>query len=316
MTTSSTEPRPGEFVHPAVFYHSDADYLDALAPFITEGLAQQHPVAVAVPAPRLRVLREAVGAAGDRVRWIDMAEAGRNPGRIIPGVLRRFADAHPDRHVRIIGEPIWPGRTATEYPACAQHEALINAAFAGRDVTIVCPYDATRLGADALADARLTHPLLWEPHRRYRSERYDPDSVVSRYNQALTVPTATAEHHMTTTTEISAARRVATAEVRRLGLAEERVADFELIVTELITNSLVHTAGPCRWRLWREDDDIVFDLRDSGHVTDPLIGRRPPDRDRFGGRGLFLVNELADLVRIHLSAEGTTWRVLLHVDSR
>ena len=43
-------------------------------------------------------------------------------------------DAHPDKHVRVIGEPIWPGRSDLEYPACVQHEALINRAFAVRDV--------------------------------------------------------------------------------------------------------------------------------------------------------------------------------------
>ncbi|MCC3312317.1 sensor histidine kinase [Nocardia africana] len=314
-STTRTGPRAGEFVHPAVFYRSDEDYLATLTPFITEGLEQQHPIAVAVPGPRLHMLRDAVGSAGEHVTWIDMAQAGRNPGRIIPGVLRRFADAHPDRHVRIIGEPIWQGRTATEYPACAQHEALINAAFARRDVTIVCPYDATRLAPDALADAYLTHPLVWETHRRYRSDRYDPDSVVSRYNQELVAPLDATEHPVDRSAEVTDARRSATAEARRLGLAEERIADFELIVTELVTNSLVHTAGPCRWRLWREGDDITFDVRDFGHVTDPLIGRHPPDRDRFGGRGLFLVNELADLVRIHATPDGTTWRVLLHVHS-
>ena len=64
-----------------------------------------------------------------------MAEAGRNPGRILPAVLHAFADDHPRARVRIVGEPVWAGRTPVEYPACAQHEALINGSLAGRDVT-------------------------------------------------------------------------------------------------------------------------------------------------------------------------------------
>ena len=120
------------FVHPALLYRSHREYLDGLIPFITAGLEGQEPVAVTVPEPNLRLLSDALGPAAARVTLIDMTEAGRNPGRIIPVVLRAFADRHPERHVRIVGEPIWGGRTATEYPACVQHEALINSAFAGR----------------------------------------------------------------------------------------------------------------------------------------------------------------------------------------
>ncbi|MFJ8748798.1 MEDS domain-containing protein [Streptomyces sp. NPDC102441] len=66
----------------------------------------------------------------------------------------------------LLGEPAAaPDRTAAEYPACVQHEALINAVFRSRDVTIVCPYDAARLDAarlDAavLAEAYATYPLV------------------------------------------------------------------------------------------------------------------------------------------------------------
>ncbi|NEY36638.1 hypothetical protein GTU99_31595, partial [Streptomyces sp. PRKS01-65] len=147
------------FVHPALFYRDDEEYLRGTVPFVREGLAAGEPVAVAVPGERLALIREALGDAADGVRMLDMREAGRNPGRIIPGVLRAFADAQPEgRRVRIIGEPIWAGRSDTEYPACVQHEALINAAFQGRTVTILCPYDAHRLDERVLADAHATHP--------------------------------------------------------------------------------------------------------------------------------------------------------------
>ncbi|OXM59002.1 MEDS domain-containing protein, partial [Amycolatopsis vastitatis] len=92
----------------------------------------------------------------EHVRLLDMTAAGRNPGRIIPGVLRAFADTHAEQAVRIIGEPIWPARTDDEYPACVQHEALINHAFTGRDVTILCPYDTQNLAPEVLADAEAT----------------------------------------------------------------------------------------------------------------------------------------------------------------
>jgi anti-sigma regulatory factor (Ser/Thr protein kinase) len=49
-------------------------------------------------------------------------------------------------------------------------------------------------------------------------------------------------------------------------------------------------------------------VRDQGRLTDPLAGRRPAPRDQRGGRGLLLVNLIADLVRVHRGDDGTTVR--------
>src|SRR5690349_24474231 len=98
-----------------------------------------------------------------------MTEACRNPGRIIPTVLLAFANAHPGRRVRLIGEPIWAGRSDTEYPACAQHEALINTAFTGRPATILCPYNTRLLDPLWVQDAYRTHPVMLTTTRRWDS---------------------------------------------------------------------------------------------------------------------------------------------------
>ena len=311
MNAIDTRPDP-LFVHPALFYRDDAEYLAGLVPFVTEGLDRDQPVAVAVPGERLALLRDALGDAARHVTMLDMAEEGRNPGRIIPRVLRRFADARADRHVRIIGEPIWAGRSGAEYPACAQHEALINAAFTGRDVTILCPYDTSALDDTAIEDARQTHPVVWEGDRRYASDRYAPDRVVARYNAPLPVAAEDA-FAVDGPKDVSPARRFAAQRARALGLPEARLADLELIAGELVTNSLVHTSGPCRLGVWAEDGHLVCEVRDGGRLTDPLAGRRPPEAAATSGLGLLLVNDLADLVRLHTTADGTTVRALLRL---
>jgi hypothetical protein len=174
------------FTHPAVFYRDTPGYLAASVPFILGGHASDEPVAVAVPSPNLRAIQHELAARGgqvDQVQWLDMTDAGRNPGRIIPSVLRAFADRHTGRRVRIIGEPIWAERSHDEYPACVQHQALINAAFEHRRATILCPYDAQRLSPVALADAALTHPILVEADQWRHSTDYAADHIVSTYNQ-------------------------------------------------------------------------------------------------------------------------------------
>jgi MEDS: MEthanogen/methylotroph, DcmR Sensory domain len=179
----------GSFVHEAMLYRDADDYLNGTLAFIRGGIGAGEPVLVAVPGPNLRLIDGALGPARDGVRLTDMAEAGRNPGRIIPGVLHAFVDAHPDGRVRIIGEPIWAGRSDVAYPACVQHEALINVAMARHPVTILCPYDVTALRPDVLADAAATHPVLVDGRGRRTSPGYaEPARVVEAFNRPLPAP--------------------------------------------------------------------------------------------------------------------------------
>lgn len=298
------------FVHPALFYRDAGEYLEGTVSFVREGLAAGEPVAVAVPGDRLRLIKDALGDDADAVRLLDMREAGRNPGRIIPGVLRAFADTCPaGQRVRIIGEPIWAGRSENEYPACVQHEALINAAFQGRTVTILCPYDAVRLPGHVLADAYATHPtVITAGSRTVRdSEAYAPDAVVARYNEPLPL-VADAMTFPFVAESLTPARHAATDEGRRLGLTGITLEDLALATAELTTNSVLHGGGAGVLRIWGEGGHVVCEVRDGGRLTDPLAGRRPASRDQRGGRGLLLVNLIADLVRLHTGDQGTTIR--------
>jgi anti-sigma regulatory factor (Ser/Thr protein kinase) len=307
MSTATPDER---FVHPALFYRGPEQYTAGTVPFLAEGLAAGEAVAVAVPGPHLERIRAGLGAGAAEVQFLDMTRVGRNPGRIIPGVLRAFADAHPTRRVRIVGEPIWAGRSAVEYPACVQHEALINAAFQGREVTILCPYDADALKPEVLADARATHPVVIDTGVEQASDAYDPDRVVARYNQPLAHPPGAASLSFDADA-LPEARSFAVREAGRLGLAEDRRQDLMLAVAELTTNSVVHGGGTGTLRVWADGHRIVCEVHDRVRLTDPLAGRRPPARDQLGGRGLMLVHYVTDLVRLHTAPDGTTVRFYL-----
>ena len=311
MSASSTaemQPAMDPFVHPALFYRGTQGYLAGTMPFIREGLALGDPVAVAVPEPNLRLLRSELGESAARVRLVDMTQAGRNPGRIIPEVLRGFADAHPHGRVRIIGEPIWPDRSENEYPACVQHEALINLAFTGRAVTILCPYDVEELQPGVLADAAATHPLLIDEEGERPSAGYAPERIRRAYEPPLPEP---ADQHTLLTfdeTNLGQARALVVEHARRAGLAADRVLDVELAVNELAANSLAHGGGAGDLRIWTQDPYLICEVRDTGFISDPLVGRRPVTLDMPGGRGVLLVNRLSDLVRMHTKPGGTTVR--------
>ncbi|GAB3651722.1 anti-sigma factor RsbA family regulatory protein [Glycomyces tarimensis] len=308
--TPAPEHEAGErFEHPAMFYSDRDEYLAGTIPFIDEGLTAGDPVAVAVPEHNLESVRRALGISAERVLLVNMSEAGANPGRIIPEVVRTFADAHPDRHVRIIGEPIWPGRSELEYPACVQHEALLNLALNGRTVTKLCPYDTKSLDKRVITDARATHPVLIDRTGRHPSEHFDPDRVLSDYNQPLTRPPLWAIERMADHTTLDNARWFVTAYGLKVGLSPTQLVDLEIAVTELLTNSIRHGGGFGVFRVWSDEEYLVCEVSDSGHITDPLAGRRPMDESQRHGRGLLLVNQIVDLVRMHTSPDGTTVRI-------
>ncbi|MEQ4717771.1 anti-sigma factor RsbA family regulatory protein [Nonomuraea sp. B19D2] len=300
------------FVHPALFYRGDREYVAATTEFVRAGLALGEPVAVAVPAANLALIEAGLGDDAKSVLLLNMQEAGRNPGRIIPAVLREFADRHPGHHVRIIGEPIWPGRTDPEYGAAAQHEALINLSFTGRRVTILCPYDAVRLAPEVIDEAARTHPVLRDVTREWPSADYAPELVISGHNRALEEPAEFVSLRFDRT-NLSAARGLAARRAAEMGFSGDRLDDVRLTVAELGANSLDHGGGSGTIRVWAEGARLVCEVSDSGHITDPLVGRRPVDPRQAGSRGLLIVNLLSDLVRIHSRAGATTIRAYFDV---
>ncbi|MEH0934100.1 sensor histidine kinase [Micromonospora psammae] len=296
-------------VHEGLFYRDRAELLAGTVPFVTEGLANGEPVLVAAPPDRLALIRDRVGADDDRVRYADMTEAGRNPGRIIPWVLQAFLDRHPDQRVRIIGEPVWAGRTEAEQPACAQHEALINAAFADRDAHILCPYDTARLDAEVLVDAGRTHPVLVDAAGRRPSPTFAPEQVVTGHNKPLPDPDEPVSVLPYALDTLADVRRFVTDRAQAARLDPDRIADLQIAVTELAANSVAHAGGAGVLRVWHTGEHLVCEIHDGGWLADPLAGRLAPRHDGIGGRGLVIVHALCDLVLLHTTAAGTTVRL-------
>ena len=87
--------------------------------------------------------------------------------------------------------------------------------------------------------------------------------------------------------------------------AEELV----LAVNELATNSIRYGGGRGTLRMWREGGELMCEVSDAGRIADPLAGRVRPEFNRGSGRGLWIVNQLCDMVQIRSSHAGTSIRV-------
>ena len=300
------------FRHKALFYEGLDGFAGALLPFVRDGVAAGEPVMVAVDDQKIELLREGLGKDADAVRFVEMRGLGRNPGCIIPA-WREFVAEHAlsGRRLRGIGEPVWAGRRDDEIEECHQHEALLNVAFdEGPAWSLVCPYDKAALPPEVIAAARRTHPIVGEDGvtRRsvdYRNPRLDP------LGGELPPPPAHREEMAFTLAELSTVRSMVHAWARAAGVAAARAEDLVLAVNELATNSIRHGGGRGVVRAWREQDTFVCEVRDSGRIDDPLAGRGLPEDVRQGGRGLWLVNQLVELVQLRSLRDGSAVR--LHV---
>ena len=326
MTALTATQDLGGLVHPALFYADDASYVAGTVPFLREGLDAGEPVMMAAPPSRLALVADALGPSAGDVAFHDMTVAGRNPGRIIAGVLRAFVDEHAGAgRARIIGEPIWVGRSPAEYAAAVQHEALINAALGDRPVSVLCPYDTSALAPAVLADAERTHPLLVEVGVTSDSTRY---ANPAEFAQWMSGPLAEDEDSLLGETLVFSAPtgprtvRLAVAEhALRAGLEPDRTADLCLAAYEIAVNTVVHTGRPGLLTLWTRTDSapepaaVVCEVQDSGWIGDPLVGRHPSGPADGRGYGLRLVHQLCDLVQVHTDpTAGTTVRMTMNLD--
>ncbi len=304
----------GGFVHEAFFYRGEAEYLVGLGEFIREGLSRGERVMVALPAEKVEKLRRHLGPGLDQVSFVDMKRAGSNPSRIL-GVWRDFVDACALEGVpcRGAGEPVWPGRTAPQLAECHVHELLLNVAFAeGPEWRLLCPYDADRLPPAEIEAAARVHPTLAGDKARRSSPLYPGLSGLrSPFSGRLPEPPASALEIGYDSGSLPRLR----SEVARLaagaGLKRRRVDQLLLAVSEVAGNSISHGGGRGRARLWTEPDSVLCECSDRGRITSPLVGRVRPELGQSGARGLWLVNQLCDLVQIRSGRGGTHVRLLM-----
>jgi anti-sigma regulatory factor (Ser/Thr protein kinase) len=322
MTRTSEQARPApagpeEFQHEALLYAGIDEFLGATVPFVAEGVAAGEPVLVAVPEPRLSALRDAVGDVGRHVAFADMARIGANPAHIIP-VWRDFLDRHGrgTRPVRGIGEPIWAARGPDELVECQRHEALLNVAFADSGGwRLLCPYDTTALDPAVVDEARRSHPILSHAGTRQANDRCrDLDAMGRPFDAPLPPPPATAGRVEFVAITLPSVRRFVVRLAAGAGLLPPRLDDLTLSVHEMAANSVRHGGGSGVVRGWADDERVVFEVADRGHVVDPLAGRTKPDLDGVHGRGLWMAHQLCDLVQLRTFAEGTVVRLHMRVN--
>jgi anti-sigma regulatory factor (Ser/Thr protein kinase) len=310
--------------HAMFAYRDRAAYRAEILRFAQAGLSAGEPALLALPGD------EAAGLAArlsnpashpSELACFDISELGRNPARVIP-VLRAFADRHAGQRVRLIQEPVWPGRSAAETSEAIRNDALLNLALTGMTADALCLFDEAGLAAPVMAGARLTHPQHLASGQRTAGAGYARDGNLAvgpapwefppGFDDPLPAPPAEAEM-LSYDSNLAPVRRLVERHARRAGLGSHRAMDLVLAVSEVAANTLSHTASGGTIGVWQDDQEILCQAHDRGRIADPLAGRVRRAADGRG-HGLLVVNEVCDLVEFRTGPSGTTTRLHMRRD--
>jgi anti-sigma regulatory factor (Ser/Thr protein kinase) len=284
-----------------------------VASFLDPAVRAGDPVLVVVDTAKAEHLRAELGPASDGFTFCDVRSIGGNPAHLIP-TWRRFVDANAgDRALWGVSEPLWPERSPCEVAECLQHEVLINTALAdAASLTLLCPFDESALPAAAVTEAVDRHPAVRTAGTARANATYldvDPATLLS---EPLPAAPDDAAVFPFTDGDLLELRAYVAAVAGGLGFGRDRSGDIVLAVDEVATNSYRHGGGGGTLRTWAEDGGgLVCEIRDRGRLSDPMVGRRRPPVDQIGGRGLWIANQLCDLVQVRSAGAGAVVRLYL-----
>jgi anti-sigma regulatory factor (Ser/Thr protein kinase) len=295
-------------------YVGETNFVGATVPFIQSGLAAGEPMLVVTSAAKVDRVRAALGSDAPNVEFAQMSDIGHNPATIIPA-WRDFVDRFAGRPVRGIGEPIYQERTGAELVECLHHEALLNLAFSDRpNFSLMCPIDVDVVSPESVDAARSRHPWLGvneisRPVVCAENHGYESKSITTTFDDPLPDPNGPVEEICFDFASVGQVRAIVQRIAADRGVGPNRCFDFMTAVNEAVANSLIHGGGLGTLRVWSDDDRLICEVSDRGRIEDPLVGRRRPSQSSAGQRGVWMMNQLCDLVQIRSGTNGTVVRL-------
>lgn len=107
--------------------------------------------------------------------------------------------------------------------------------------------------------------------------------------------------------DLTRVRTFVSAAARDLGLPGSRADLLMIAVSELATNTLQHSGGGGRVRVWAEPGRLWCEVIDGGLPAS--LGREMPAAHEARGRGLPIVERICDEVQVTEAPDGTHIRL-------
>jgi len=211
--------------------------------------------------------------------------------------------------LRGVGEPIFPERSPDELVEAHRHEALLNLAFLDTDsFWLVCPYDVDALPDDAIEEARRNHPHVSHGGRQDRHTLYQGlESLSAPFDAPLPSRPAHVAGIVFGPSSLDALPRLVAERAAEAGLGVSRRIDLVVAVSEIARSGRKGTV-----HLWRDGSRVLCEIRSQGELDGPLADRLLPAADAH--LGLWVANQLCDLVQVRTHPGGTTARLHVPLD--
>lgn len=302
------------FVHEALIYASDEEFLSVVVPFLEGGLAAGEPTVVATGEQTAELVRAAMPDTPE-LSFAPGRDRYTRPATVIESYRQMLAThvASGAQQIRVLGEVPLPSAGAL-WDWWARYEATINHAWDNFPIWGLCPYDTRTTPEHVLNDVARTHPYLATADGRHTSNDRYTDPV-----EFLTEPRPSSPDPLESSPPLSelvnptpaAARRAVLDASRGTRLSPTDVEDLVLAVNETVTNAINHGLPPVQLRLWSVPDRVVVTVTDQGSgPTDPFAGLVPGAKAPAGGLGLWMTHQLCNLVTVDQDEQSCTVRLV------
>jgi transcriptional regulator with XRE-family HTH domain len=159
------EPRAGALLeHHLLVYAGEDEFVAGAGAYLLAGLTLDEPTLVVTSKRAAEALRSHLGPDADKATFADADSWYSSPGDAFSAYRQFATDAVRDgaAWARVLGEPVWSGRTDMEVESWVRYESLLNLCLANLPLTVLCAYDAGALDSRILSHARMTHPRARE----------------------------------------------------------------------------------------------------------------------------------------------------------
>lgn len=146
--------------HKALLYGAEDELLNTAGPFLEEGVERSEAALALTTKENIELLRKQLGPAARHVEFVESAAWLTTPASALDS-FKTFSSGKLEAGapwIRILGEPIWAGRSDAEIRLWTRFESLFNLVFADWPMTALCPYDERSVQPEIALQARLTHP--------------------------------------------------------------------------------------------------------------------------------------------------------------
>jgi anti-sigma regulatory factor (Ser/Thr protein kinase) len=290
--------------HAALLYSSPGDAMRRLVPLIEDDLHHGRAVLVCLDDAKADPLASALGASASEITFVPATARYTRPAVAVEMLSAFLARATADgaSGTHSIGELTLDG--GERDADWLRYEAAVNDIFATAPLRATCLYPGD-LPPALLSSVACTHPLLDASDGVAPSRDYQGAAEGAR--RIVPVPLPPTRLPDLAIGDITEARRARVAVLDAVGELPERTTfsdDLALVVSELVTNGLLHGGTATSLAVWLESTSVVVQVCDDGPgIDDAFIGLRPPSLPSRGA-GLWVAHLLADRITIERGPTG------------